>query len=128
MQKISTISHHQNEAATTPLVSDLVFDSARAEWVVLHQPQQVAPLPPKTDLVPRVATAGKNLVVGIGMIIGYGVLILVEAGGVILMTIGEFFQFLWLSSRRHTINTPERAEAPRKVEKTKIKVTVEIEA
>lgn len=128
MQKISTNSHHQNQVTTTPLVQELVFDAQRGEWVVPHQPPQVAPLPPKTDLVPRVATAGKNLAVGTGMIIGYGVLILVEAGGVILMTVGEFFQILWLSSRRHATKAPERAGAPRRVEKIKVEVNVKIEA
>lgn len=128
MQKISTNYHHQNQVTTTPLVQELVFDAQRGQWVVPHQPPQMAPLPPQTKLAPRVANAGKNIVVGGGMLVGYGVLIVLEAGGHLLMGLGEFFQILWLSSRKYPTNAHERAEMPRKVEKIKVEVNVKIEA
>lgn len=128
MQKISTISHHQNEASSTPLVSDLVFDAQLGEWVIPHQPPAVAPSPPKTDLVPRAATAGKNIVVGLASIAGYGSLIVLESIGTFFVTVGELFQILWLSSRRPTTKAHERAESPRRVEKTSVEVIVKIKA
>ena len=128
MQKISTISHHQNETPSTPLVQELVFDVRSGEWVIPHQPPAVAPAPPKTDLVPRAATAGKNILVGGASIVGYGALIVLEAAGTVLMTIGEFFQILWLSSRRPNVKVSERAEMSRRSEKIKVEVNVKIEA
>jgi hypothetical protein len=128
MNKISTISHHQNKVTYTPMVQDLVFDDRRGEWVVPHQPPAVAPAPLKTNLAPRVATAGKNIVVGGASIVGYGALITLEAAGTILMAVGEFFLFLWLSSRRPSAKAQEQQAMPRKAEKIKVEVNVKIEA
>lgn len=127
MQKISTNYHHQNETSSASLVSDLVFDAQRGEWVVPHQPPAVAPASPKTDLVPRAAAAGKNIVVGGASIVGYSTLIILECAGTILMTVAEFFQILWLSSHRPVTKVSERAEMPRRAEKIKVEVNVKIE-
>ena len=128
MNNISTISHHQKQVTTTPLVQELVFDAQRGEWVVPHQPPAVAPVRLKTDLVPRVATAGKNIVVGGASIFGYGALITLEAAGTILMTVGELFQILWRSSRRPSARAQEPQAMPRKAEKIKVEVNVKIES
>lgn len=128
MQKFSTISHHQNEATYTPLVQDLVFDDRRGEWIIPHQPPAVAPAPPKTDLVPRAATAGKNIVVGSASIVVYGGLIVLECIGTVLTTVGEFFYLLWLSSRKPSTKANEPQAMPHRVEKIKVEVNVKIEA
>ena len=128
MRQNSTISHHDNEAPSTPLVSDLVFDTHRNEWVVPYQAPQAAPPPPKTDLMPRVAHAGKNLVVGAGMIAGYTILIVIESGGRILMTIGELFQILWLSSRKPSRTHYDAPQRPQQGQKINVEVNVKIQA
>lgn len=128
MQKIITNYHRDVEQEVEPLVSDLRFDAKTQEWVIPHPSTQAAPPAPKIDVVPRVGAAGKNIVLGLLMVGGYGALIVIEVAGRVVFGVGEFIQILWLSSRRPTQNAPERQEKPLQREKIKVEVNVKIEA